>query len=78
MKMGKENRVMGNVETPLTAFLAVFNTRIDKVLPFAEAHATLDSHFSCVSIGGRCESARSRIVPINKVRTATLYQGFIR
>jgi hypothetical protein len=59
----KENRVIGNVETPLTALLAKFDAGIDKVLCVAEVHAILDSHVLCVRIADSCESACCDIVP---------------
>jgi hypothetical protein len=49
-------------ETRHTAFLAMFDTGIDKVLA-AEIHAILDSHVRRVPIAGRCERACGDIVP---------------
>ena len=54
---------MGDIEGPLTAFLAVFNTGVDIVLIVAEIHAILDSHVRCGCIKGGRESARIDIVP---------------
>ena len=48
---------MGNTETLLTAFLAVFNTGVDIVSRVAETHAILDGHVRCVCITGRRERA---------------------
>lgn len=62
---------MDNTETLLTALLAVFNTSVDIVSRVAVVHAILDSHIRCVSITGRCESARRDIVP-------NLYQSEIK
>ena len=52
-----------NIETRLTAFLGIFNTGIDILLPVAEIYAVLDSHGLRVRIGGRCERARRGTVP---------------
>ena len=54
---------MNKTETRLTAFLAIFDTGIDKVLLVAEVHAILDSHVRRVRIAGRCERACRDIVP---------------
>ena len=59
---GKNKENQEQPETRLTAFLAIFDTGIDKVL-VAEVHAVLDSHVRRVRIAGRCESACRDIVP---------------
>ena len=59
---GRIKRTMNKTETRLTAFLAIFDTGIDKVLA-AEVHATLNSHVRRVPIAGRCERACRDIVP---------------
>ena len=52
-----------NIESRLTAFLGIFNTGIDILLPVAEIYAVLDSHVLRVRVGGRCERARRGTVP---------------
>lgn len=59
---GRIKGTMNSIETRLTAFLAKFDTGIDKV-PLAEVHAILDSHVRRVRIAGRCECACRNIVP---------------
>jgi hypothetical protein len=52
-----------NIESRLTAFLGIFNTGIDILLPVAEIYAVLDGHVLRVCIARGCERARSDIVP---------------
>jgi hypothetical protein len=52
-----------NIESRLTAFLGIFNTGIDILLPVAEIYAVLDSHVLRVCIARGCECARPDIVP---------------
>jgi hypothetical protein len=62
-EIGRKIEPWANVETPLTALLAKFDTGIDKVLRVAEVHAILDSHVFCVRIADRFESAFCGVVP---------------
>jgi hypothetical protein len=54
---------MNNIEIPLTTFLAIFNTGVDKVPRVAVIHTILDSHILRVRIAGRRECATRDIVP---------------
>lgn len=51
------------LKTQLTAFLAKFNTGVDKVPRVAIVYAIFDSHVSRIRIAGRRERACRDIVP---------------
>jgi hypothetical protein len=51
------------LKTQLTAFLAIFDTSVDKVPRIAVIHAILDSHVRRIGIAGRRERTCRDIVP---------------
>ncbi len=50
---------MDDIQTPLTALLAIFDTGIDEVPSVAEIHASLDIHVRRIYIADRGECACS-------------------